>query len=144
MGVVTERILRRAIERGDLDCPSRRGKPLAPELLAHEGSEWWLAHRVLKAAGCTLPWIEQRAELLGEMEATRARVRRMAQRGRGDLDWQAQVQAFRLQMQAINGRVRLLNLKIPHPAFHLPPMDVERELRLVEGGGTDASQETAP
>jgi hypothetical protein len=97
-------------------------------MLAPPGSEWWMAHRVLKAAGCTLPWIEAREELRIEREVLRAQLRELAAQGERRDGRRRDVRPLRRAVENFNKRVRMLNLKIPHHTFHLMPIDLESEL----------------
>jgi hypothetical protein len=45
-----------------------------------------------------------------------------------EFEWQRAVKAFQEQAAQINARIRNYNLSAPAEQFHLPPINVQREL----------------
>jgi hypothetical protein len=67
-----EEHIRQAIERGEFDHLSGKGKPLRWEEYPFEDPDRRLAHHILRNAGFTLPWIEARQGLLTEIAQARS------------------------------------------------------------------------
>jgi hypothetical protein len=63
LATIAERKIREAMERGELENLSGRGKPLPVEDLSGVPEELRMAYKVLKNAGCVPPEVEMRNEV---------------------------------------------------------------------------------
>ena len=135
-----EEHIRKALEEGKFDDLPGKGKPLNLEENPFEDPNWRLANHVLKNSGFSLPWIEARQEI--EMLVAQARDaltrawtwRVEAQEDNQplreiEIEWQRAVRSFQEQAALINQRVRDFNLSAPVERFHLPLVNIEREIK---------------
>lgn len=136
-----ERNIRQAIEKGHFEDLPGKGKPLKLDQNPYEDPEWRLAYRVLRNGGFTLPWIEARHDIEGELEAARlslgaswSRKKNAIQTGQPDADrnaeWHRAIKLFRERIENINHLISSYNLKVPSVRFQITQKDVEREMEL--------------
>ena len=135
-----DRLIRQAMDEGKFDHLAGAGQPFPKE----EENPWedpakWAAYRMLKSAGFSLPWIEERREIEEMIITARAGLIRswrywrdappeFATRKR----WQMTVEQFRERIAEINKLIRSYNLKAPMVELHIGVVDVEREIKRVE------------
>lgn len=140
-----ERIIREAMEEGEFDDLEGKGLPLDLSENPFEDPEMRMAHRLLRNNRVVPPWIEERKEVLAEIELMRSNLARdwerfeVAKGAEGRLgpqvaveEWQRALADFRRQVTTLNRRIALYNLKAPSAAFHHPQLDAERELERIE------------
>ncbi len=136
--------IRRAMEEGQFDNLPGKGKPLKLDENAFEDPEWRMAHKIMKDAGFSLPWIENRKEIEDDLETARAGLKRAWAWRQGGLankqtrayveaEWQRAVTAFREKIVTLNKRIFSYNLEVPSPQFQRRMIDVEREIEEIEG-----------
>jgi DnaJ homolog subfamily C member 28 len=135
--------IRRAIEDGQFDDLPGKGKPLKLDENPFEDPEWRLANKILKDAGYSLPWIENRKEIEAALESARAGLRRAWSWRKGrvgssqtqaydETEWQRAEQAFREKIAVINKRIFSYNLDVPSPQFQRRVIEVEREIVMIQ------------
>jgi hypothetical protein len=137
---IEEHVLK-AIEEGSFDDLPGKGQPLNMVENPLEDPEWRLANHVLRSSGYTLPWIEERREILTEIDAVRlilARVRKARMSPGSDdrysekeSEWQRYLQAFYEQVELLNKRIANYNLQAPSINFHLRKLDAEKEIHSI-------------
>ena len=123
--------IRKAIEAGKFDNLPGKGQPLRLEDNPHEDPEWRLARHVLRNAGYTLPWIEQRQELESEIEKVRRELRQVWQPMVSPAGRRQVQEDFREQVARLNGRIRAYNLIAPSEHFHMRLLDAQAELHAL-------------
>jgi len=122
------------------------GKPLHLDDYLNEDPDTRVAHRMLRANGFTLPWIEEMNDLDRSIKAARSSLKRSWERRAKMLDaqqpeeiieksWQQEVAAFRQRVTQINRDVLSFNFKAPLIRFQRSPLNVERELAALRDGG---------
>lgn len=136
-----DRLIRKAMDEGKFDNLAGSGQPFPKE----NDNPWedpakWAAYRMLKSAGFSLPWIEERKEIEDQIVAARASLIRSWRFWRdtprdfsGDDRWQIAVEVFRERAAEINKLIRSFNLKAPMAELHILVVDVEREIGRVVG-----------
>jgi hypothetical protein len=134
-----DRAIRKAMDEGKFDHLAGSGQPFPKE----DENPWedpakWAAYRMLKSAGFSLPWIEERREIEEMIIAARAslirswRFWRDAPPEYSSRDrWQMAVDQFRERAEEINKLIRSYNLKAPLVQLHIMVVDVEREIKRV-------------
>jgi DnaJ family protein C protein 28 len=134
-----EEHIRRAMEAGQFDNLPGKGKPLKMDENAFEDPEWHMANKILRDAGFSLPWIENRKEIEKDREAARADLRRAWNRRHGnqavrrsnpsmEAEWQRAKTAFQEKIADLNRRIFSYNLEVPSSRFQCLPINVEQEL----------------
>jgi DnaJ homolog subfamily C member 28 len=137
--------IRRAIEDGQFENLPGKGKPLNLDDNPFEDPEWRMAHRMLKEAGFSLPWIESRREIDAEIESARAALQQAWARRQFSLssdkgwaavqaDWSGARELFATRINAINKLILTHNLQAPLDQFQMMALDVEREIARIAGG----------
>ena len=138
-----DQILREAHEQGKFRSLSSQGKRLRlEEENPFEDPTMRLAHRTLRDAGYSLPWIEELHELNATIEATRtdlARAWENYQRAREmnevtslvEERWQQQQNIFCEQVKKLNSRILNHNLTVPNPRFQVPLLNATYDMRSV-------------
>lgn len=136
-----DRAIRGAMEEGKFDNLAGKGKPFPKE----DDNPWedpssWAANRMLKSAGFSLPWIEERKEIEQQIVSARASLIRSWRYCRDeppgafrDERWNKALDTFRRRGADINRQIRTYNLKTPLIETHIPVIDVEREIGQVVG-----------
>jgi DnaJ family protein C protein 28 len=121
-----------AIERGEFDHLSGKGKRIEWEENPFAPPEQQLAFHLLRSNGFTLPWIEVRRELLADLVQLRQRAVRLRQTQAAD-SWRKRERAkLQEQIEALNQRIRRYNISAPLARFQLPILDTEAELEGIE------------
>jgi DnaJ family protein C protein 28 len=140
-----EELMRQAMAKGKFDDLPGKGKPLRlDEINPHADPEWELAYRMLKEAGYSLPWIEALREIETDLEAAGNELRLAYERYTAAMagepnkvsraDWERSQSAFKEKLDAINQRIRVVNLQVPNSHFQRPVVIFEEELKRITGG----------
>jgi DnaJ family protein C protein 28 len=144
-----EEQIRKAMEAGKFADLPGKGKPLRLEDNPFVDPEWRLAYHVLHSSGFSLPWIERRQEIIGELEAARQALRRSwdwrkVSRSQGsssptfvEAEWRKACAVFRDRIADINAHIRSYNLEAPSERFQLRIISAERELELTTANPSD-------
>ena len=143
MMVLVEERIQKAIAAGEFANLPGKGKPLHLDENPWEDPEWRIANHLLKSNGFSLPWIETRREIEGELDAARAMLKRAwdhhQQAVRGEqavkfqAGWERAVVAFRNQVESLNRRILSYNLEVPAIQFQRRTIQVEREIQALTG-----------
>jgi hypothetical protein len=97
---------------------------------------------MLRSAGYTLPWIEQRQQITTELEEARAELRRgwsWRERAQAQnqpaqtiqMEWQRAVDRFRARAAEANKRIFNYNLQAPALNLHLLKVDIDEEIQKI-------------
>jgi hypothetical protein len=134
-------LIEEQIARLDLDNLPNRGRPLNLEDNPYVDPGEDAAHRLIKNAGYTLPWIEEGHRIDQELVAARHKLEqarseylelRDAQICAGhqwvEGAWLAAVREFRQQVEQINRQIRDYNLKVPVASLQKLSVRVAEEL----------------
>lgn len=147
-----EEAIREAVERGDFEQLSGKGKRLNDDHSDVHAGEHALAHKVLKNAGYVPDFLQLKRDIDEEVakartfirRAIRRRERRLAQLDRARLeeiasrhrrawdDWYADVAAFKRQVLEINVQIEIFNLKNKLPNLFMKKLDVAAELERAQ------------
>ena len=130
---LVEKKIREAMEAGEFDRLPYRGEPIP---IDDDGSEWALAHHILRQAGIAPGWIETDKEirtLLEERDRLVARVQARAVSGPGR---SRGTERDRTEMRRIVERVNALVLRLeqdaPTTRQHRRRLDLGTELARLE------------
>lgn len=133
--------IRQAIQRGDFDNLSGKGKPLDLSQNPYEDPGWRTTYRILKENGYTLPWIETRRVIELDFESDTKSLRqswdwRKGAVGRRSMmhaekEWQQAIQKFRDAVEKLNKRIRNYNLEVPANQFQRPQINAELEIEKI-------------
>ena len=144
-GKLVEERLQAAFTAGQFADLPGRGKPLALDDEPLADPAHWMARRILRNSGMSLPWVEERRRIEEALAQSRKRLRRSwsayaAHRGNGPAStaneprWQRVLAAFEEEIAALNRRIRVYNLAVPHVRFQLCPIEVGREISRLRRG----------
>lgn len=147
-----EEHIRRAMEAGQFDHLPGKGKPLRLEENPFEDPEWRLAYRALRNGGFSLPWIETRRDIEAKLEKARAVLQSTREwrdspaahvltTAQVEVEWARAVENFRLQIEALNQRIRDYNIGVPSDRFQMRQLIFERELELTTSLPSDTLPE---
>jgi DnaJ homolog subfamily C member 28 len=134
--------IRKAMEEGQFENLPGKGKPLRLDQDPNEDPDWRMAFHVLKNAGYTLPWIENRQMILNELDALRRGLQRAwAWRKQAldsgespsatDNEWQRALSAFKQGLERLNKNIRDFNLQTPADRFQLALINIEKEIETI-------------
>ncbi len=132
--------IKKLMDEGAFDDLPGKGKPIQWDDNPYADPDAQAAHQLLKNAGFTLPWIEERQQIEADLEAARRaliRSRRwVAAQDRvlypdAEDEWWRAVARFRETVAALNRRIRDYNLKVPSDAFQRLTINAEREIEIV-------------
>lgn len=147
-----EEQIRKAIEAGQFDNLPGAGKPLRFEDNPYEDPAWSLAYRVLRNGGFSLPWIETRREIEGNLQSARVALRlawEARQSGVGGLnagvleqEWERSKAIFVVRLEEINRQIQRFNLEAPSTRFQLALLKAEREIELTMSRPSDTLANT--
>ncbi|MBN2500295.1 MAG: DUF1992 domain-containing protein [Anaerolineales bacterium] len=137
-----EEIIRKAIEAGEFDNLSGKGKPLNLNEDPHVDPAWRLAHDMLKQRGFAPPWIELRQEIereYGEARATLARTwswheETDEERSLVVEEWRRAQDRFHQKVTELNRKIKDYNAAIPADIFYCPPLDAQQEIQKIMRG----------
>jgi DnaJ family protein C protein 28 len=143
-----DEIIQRAMAEGHFDNLPGKGKPLKLDENPHEDAEWRTAHRILKNAGFTLPWIENLREIEASLESVCADLRRtwgwrcdsLAAAKDPDwveTEWQRAIETFRKQISALNKRIVDYNLQVPSDHFQRLKINPDAEIQTIQTSRLD-------
>jgi DnaJ family protein C protein 28 len=133
--------IKKLMDEGAFDDLPGKGKPIRWDDNPYADPDSQAAHHLLKNAGYTLPWIEERQQIDADLDAARRaliRSRRwVAAQDRAlypdaEDEWQRAVARFREAAVALNRRIRDYNLKVPSDAFQRLMINAEREIEIIE------------
>lgn len=144
-GKLVEERLQAAFDAGAFTDLPGKGKPLDldDEPLADPAHR--MARHVLRNSGMSLPWVEERRRIEETLSQARNRLARSwsayaAHRSGGqtstasELRWQRALAAFREEIAALNRRIRVYNLTVPHVRFQRCLIEVGREISRLRRG----------
>lgn len=130
--------IRQAMQNGDFDNLTGKGKPLDLSENPHEDPGWRTAYRILKESGYTLPWIETRRNIELDFERAAKSLKqswdwRKTATGRRGLmhaerEWQQALQKFREEVEKLNKRIRDYNLEVPSDQFQRRQIIADKEI----------------
>ncbi len=145
-----EEKIQEAQKKGLFDNLKGQGRPLPSRRNPFLPQEQQLAYDLLKNSGHTLPWIEEGQEIDQRLNLARARLQRrycwyQTERERRPGDallaleqvWQQYRRDFEAEIEAINARIRIYNLKVPSLAFHKSIIILEEEYERLRRSGSD-------
>jgi hypothetical protein len=111
---IAERKIRKAMEEGAFDNLSGKGRPLDLEEDPYEDPSMRMAHRLLRNNGFAPPWVEERRDIMRDLDLARQAFESSSTR-----DHARALDVYRQQIADINRRIAAHNLKTPSPALHL-------------------------
>jgi len=138
-----EELLRQAMADGKFDNLPGKGKPLhLDDSNPYTNPEWELAYRMLKDAGYSLPWIESQREIDTDLESARRELRLAYDHYQAIMfepsftptdasDWERSQLAFKEKLEALNKRIRTINLQVPNARFQRPVLSFDLELQRI-------------
>ncbi len=144
----SEEQINQAMQDGKFDHLPGKGRPLHLEENPFEDAEWRVSHHILRSSGYTLPWIETRRELQDALQSACAALRRTWEWSQNALAesqpsgfvqdvWKYAAGTFRQRVEEYNRRLLAYNLQAPSDRFHLPPLEVDREIERITAIPTD-------
>jgi hypothetical protein len=144
-----EQRIREAVERGDFDNLSTKGKPLRLDLKDAIDRDAWFVNRTMASLGAVPPWVE----LAKEIDAQDARLRRMAadferwldetraallllgpsereaQRAGVELRYDDRFRRYRTLAEELRRAIERFNFEVPVRSLEKPGVWVAHELR---------------
>ncbi len=136
---LVEQRIREAMDRGDFDDLPGKGKPLDLSWNPFADPSLEPAWRLLQNAGFSLDWIEEDKEIRRELEEARERLRRAwalslewGDDGGAQVAWENAVSRFREDVERLNRRIDIHNLKVPSVHFQRLRIRVEEEIARVQ------------
>lgn len=131
---LVERKIREAMAAGDFDELPYRGERVP---IDDDGSEWALAHHILRQAGVAPGWIETDKEIRALLEERDRFVARVHARTAAGSDRRRATERDRAEIGRIVQRVNALILRLeqeaPTTRQHRRRLDLDAELRLLDG-----------
>ena len=133
-----EEQIQKAMQEGKFDNLPGKGRRLKLDENPLEDPEWRLAHRALREAGYSLPWIERNRQIEQQTERAREALRRtwnwrQSAHGRdrelAEAEWKRALAAFRASLEEINRQIDAYNLEAPLLRFQRPRLNPEREIQ---------------
>lgn len=126
--------IREAIERGEFEGLTGRGKPLDLYTDPNIPREWELAFKILKDAGFSPEWIEEDKQIRAGREQVFKAFQAYLGKSHEPLTDRTAREArliadFRKQAAELNRRIDLFNLKAPSPRLHHARIRIEEEIR---------------
>jgi len=136
-----EDLIQEGQERGAFDDLKGKGKPLDLEQNPY-GSEWDLAHKLMKENDVLPPWIAQRNEILAEIDQFRIDIIRTWTRheqafrlaqGQGQknalsLSWDDSCRQLETDIKKLNKRIADFNLGRPTDRLEMIKLRLDKEL----------------
>ncbi len=135
-----EKKIQKAIEEGMFDHLPGKGKPIVWDDNPWEDPERATAHRMLRKAGFTLPWIAEWQEIEQDIDTARRRLieawhwlggHASAQHASARQEWEEAVKVFHVDIASFNKRIQLFNMKVPADVFQRLPIQVDREIAII-------------
>jgi DnaJ family protein C protein 28 len=130
-----EDLIQRAIQEGKFSDLPGKGKPLRLDDNPHADPDWQLAYHLLKENGFSLPWLELRQEIEGEIDAA-SRSLQQAWEWRQtttelEAGFQRALRVFSEQIARINQRIFDYNLQTPAERFQMRKLNLEQEIEHI-------------
>jgi DnaJ-like protein len=136
---LVEEKLREAIAAGEFSGLPGEGRPQDLSVNPFVDADERMAQDMLRAHGFSLPWIEERRDLLRDRDRLLAALHAAwarhgcglptaTERNRARPRWQRAVSAFRRDAAALNTRIRTHNLTVPVPGMRVALLDVDAEV----------------
>ena len=143
-----EDLIQRAIQEGKFSDLPGKGKPLRLDDNPHADPDWQLAYHLLKENGFSLPWLELRQEIEGEIDAARRSLQQAWEwRSAGvhqppddkprqtttelEAGFQRTLRVFSEQIARINQRIFDYNLQTPAERFQMRKLNLEQEIEHI-------------
>jgi DnaJ family protein C protein 28 len=144
-----EDLIQRAIQEGKFSDLPGKGKPLRLDDNPHADPDWQLACHLLKENGFSLPWLELRQEIEGEIDAARRSFQQAwewrqstavyqplvdkPQQTTTELEagFQRALRVFSKQIARINQRIFDYNLQTPAERFQMRKLNLEQEIEHI-------------
>lgn len=127
---LTEKMIREAIENGELDNLPGKGEPIDLSENPFEDPDLRTVHRLLRNAGFAPAWIEERKDIEATAEAAKLQLQRAwelyGSKSQDDANWRRNLSEFEKKVEELNDRTRIYNLKAPATVFHRRVMDAKR------------------
>ena len=137
-------IINEARDEGKFDNLHGEGEPLELEENPYANDKR-MAYKLLKDNDYTLPWIDERKRILSDIDLFRSKIRRFwkqfsiewptittpANQAIARKRWQGHLSEWDADIEALNRRIRLLNLQLPVRNLELVQMTLRRELERV-------------
>ncbi len=144
-GKLVEERLQAAFDAGAFANLPGKGKPLDLDEDPLADPAHWLARHILRNSGMSLPWVEERRRIEEALSQARNQLVRSwsahsANRSSGqpstanEAHWQRALADFEEEIAALNRRIRVYNLAVPHVRFQLCPIEVGREISRLRRG----------
>ncbi len=136
-----DRIINEARADGHFDNLQGEGRPLDLDDNPYAGDRR-LAYKILKDNNYTLPWIADRKQILGDLDAFRLKLRRLWREYQLDWDvqasddqrrdlqqrWQYRLAQLEGEIAGFNRRMQALNLQLPVRHLELASLNLDDEL----------------
>ncbi|OLE55560.1 MAG: hypothetical protein AUG51_02475 [Acidobacteria bacterium 13_1_20CM_3_53_8] len=140
---LVDKKIREAMEAGEFKDLPGKGERLNLEENPYEDPDLRTAHKLLRDAGYSLPWIDERRAIDNELEEARKILSRAyvlfkkasasrKEREGTEIVWLKRVEEFRSIVEELNARIRRLNLKVPAAGFQRMLVDVDKEIEAIE------------
>jgi len=140
---LVDKKIREAMEAGEFKDLPGKGERVKIEENPFEDPDLRTAHKLMRDAGYTLPWIDERRAIDKELEEARKILARSyvlfkradaarKKREGTEIIWRKRVEEFRATITELNTRIRRLNLKVPAARFQRMLVDVDEEIKAVE------------
>jgi DnaJ family protein C protein 28 len=144
-----EDLIQRAIQEGKFSDLPGKGKPLRLDDNPHADPDWQLAYHLLKENGFSLPWLELRQEIEGEIDAARRSFQQAwewrqstavyqplvdkPQQTTTELEagFQRALRVFSKKIARINQRIFDYNLQTPAERFQMRKLNLEQEIEHI-------------
>ena len=130
-----EDLIQRAIQEGKFSDLPGKGKPLRLDDNPHADPDWQLAYHLLKENGFSLPWLELRQEIEGEIDAARQSIQQAWELRQTttvlEADFQRALRVFSEQIARINQRIFDYNLQTPAERFQMRKLNLEQEIEHI-------------
>ena len=130
-----EDLIQRAIQEGKFSDLPGKGKPLRLDDNPHANPDWQLAYHLLKENGFSLPWLELRQEIEGEIDAARRSLQQAWELRQTTTELEAGFQralrVFSEQIARINQRIFDYNLQTPAERIQMRKLNLEQEIEHI-------------
>lgn len=136
-----EKNIQHSIDSGDFENLADKDKPIKLAQHPHEHPGLRLFTHIIRNAGFTFPWIENRKAIPQEIHLTRQHFKHAWERYSPDTETDAPtvvseangqtvIEKFTIQVESINKKINLNILETTLISLQLPPLNVKRELEL--------------
>jgi DnaJ family protein C protein 28 len=114
---IAERKIREAMEEGAFDNLNGKGRPLDLQEDPYEDPSMRMAHRLLRNNGFAPPWVEERRDIVRDIDLARQELERSSA-----CDRERALDVYRERIADINRRITSHNLKTASATLHLLPL----------------------